>query len=292
MGLNRTDVFKNAQDPITATSGGSGDMLAANNLSELTNKATARTNLELGFLATTTNSIVGSYIANGTVVAAQVGTGSLTLSKLQTQADQRIIGNVAGSTTFLAALTATQVRTMIDTNTTPSTQTYGDAATVGTADTLARGDHKHAMPTGWIVVSATADQSIINSNTLTTSSYLSFAVSASTKYRVRGTIIADATAAGDFKYSITNPGSPTLIRYFESRAAAGATPAFTAPLAAFPAAVALTATTSNGIYITFDAIIHNGSNAGNVAFQFAQNSTTNDAGATVRAGAYIEYAIA
>lgn len=49
MGLNRTDVFKNAQDPITATSGGSGDMLAANNLSDLASKPTARTNLGVAY---------------------------------------------------------------------------------------------------------------------------------------------------------------------------------------------------------------------------------------------------
>jgi hypothetical protein len=29
---------------------------------------------------------------------------------------------------------------------TPSTQAFGDAAAVGTADTFTRGDHKHAMP--------------------------------------------------------------------------------------------------------------------------------------------------
>lgn len=167
------------------------------------------------------------------------------------------------------------------------------ATTTAAANAIPKADAIGFLNPAWEgILSCSADQTIANSSTLTTSSYMTFAVSAATKYRVEGLIIADTTAAGDFKYSLTNPGSPTLIRYFESRAAAGATPAFTAPLAAYPAGVSLTATTSNGVYINFWSILHNGANAGNVAFQFAQNSTTNDAGATVRAGSYIKYAIA
>jgi len=66
---------------------------------------------------------------------------------LATEAQATLKGRAAAAGTgAVTDLTATQVRTILDTNTTPSTQAIGDAAAVGTADTLARGDHSHAMP--------------------------------------------------------------------------------------------------------------------------------------------------
>lgn len=78
---------------------------------------------------------------------ADVIDDSITNAKLANMAQTTIKGRAAAAGTGDPTdLTATQARTILDTNTTPSTQAFGDAATVGTPDTLARGDHKHAMP--------------------------------------------------------------------------------------------------------------------------------------------------
>src|SRR5678816_2119425 len=64
------------------------------------------------------------------------GTGANTASKLTVGADDTILMADAAQSTGLKWV-ASQ---------TPSTQAFGDAAAQGTADTYARGDHKHAMP--------------------------------------------------------------------------------------------------------------------------------------------------
>lgn len=64
------------------------------------------------------------------------GTGANTAAKLTVGADDTILMADSGETTGLKWV-ASQ---------TPSTQAFGDAAAQGTADTYARGDHKHAMP--------------------------------------------------------------------------------------------------------------------------------------------------
>jgi hypothetical protein len=66
------------------------------------------------------------------------GTGSNTAARLPVGADDTILMADAAQTTGLKWV-ASQ---------TPSTQAFGDSATQGTADTYARGDHKHGMPSG------------------------------------------------------------------------------------------------------------------------------------------------
>jgi hypothetical protein len=64
------------------------------------------------------------------------GTGANTAAKLTAGADDTILMADSAQTTGLKWV-ASQ---------TPSTQAFGDSAAQGTADTYARGDHKHAMP--------------------------------------------------------------------------------------------------------------------------------------------------
>lgn len=86
-------------------------------------------------------------LASATALAAEIPSSTITNAQLATEAQSTIKGRAAAAGTgAVTDLTATQVRTIIDTNTTPSTQAFGDSATVGTSDTLARGDHKHAWP--------------------------------------------------------------------------------------------------------------------------------------------------
>ncbi len=65
-----------------------------------------------------------------------VGTGANTAAKLTVGANDTIPMADSGETTGIKWVASG----------TPSTQAFGDAAAVGTADTFTRGDHKHAMP--------------------------------------------------------------------------------------------------------------------------------------------------
>jgi hypothetical protein len=149
--------------------------------------------------------------------------------------------------------------------------------------------------TGWTTLSKSADQPVINSAALVSDNTLTFPMLASTKYRVRGKIFFDTTAAGDFKYTFTGPASPTGIRTKTISAVPGAAPTLSAIGTVYPSAagVAITSTSgTTGGYIEIDFIVWNGVNAGNFTFQFAQNTATNDTGAIVRAGSYLEFSIA
>ena len=65
-----------------------------------------------------------------------VGTGANTAAALTAGANDTILMADSGEVTGLKWVASG----------TPSTQAFGDAAAVGTADTFTRGDHKHAMP--------------------------------------------------------------------------------------------------------------------------------------------------
>lgn len=146
---------------------------------------------------------------------------------------------------------------------------------------------------GWSTLSKTATQTKTN-NTLIDDDTMSFAMVANVKYRVRAMIFFDTTAAGDFLYTFVGPGSPTLFRAELNATIAGGTPAETVLLTAYPSSggVALAGTGTTGGLITFDGVIHNGSNASNFTFRFAQNTTTADTGAQVLAGSYLDWQVA
>jgi hypothetical protein len=171
----------------------------------------------------------------------------------------------------------------------------------GVADStkFLRGDGSWQVPptgaaAGWTTISKAADQTVANSATLTDDTALQFAMAANAKYRIRARIFWDTTAAADFKFTFIGPASPTLYRAELVAPIAGAAPAWAAVATAYPAAagVALVGTGTTGGFIVFEAIIHNGANAGAFKFQFAQNTATADTGAIVRAGSYLEWATA
>ncbi len=145
------------------------------------------------------------------------------------------------------------------------------------------------------MLSQAATQIVANSAVLADSNTMTFAMAANTKYRVRGVIFYDTTATGDMKYTFVGPASPTLFRSEILATIAGGTPAFSAIATAYPSSsgVALIGTGTTGGQIVFDIIVHNGANATpNFKLQFAQNTQTNDSGAQVLAGSYMEYAVA
>lgn len=175
-----------------------------------------------------------------------------------------------------------------DTGATGSTGPQGDTGPQGA--TGAQGP----PGSGWAILSKAADQTVTNSATLVDDNTLTFSMAASTKYRIRGRIFFDTTAAADIKYTFVGPASPTLVRGELIGTIAGGTPAATAISTAYPSSsgVALAGSGTTGGWISFDFIVQNGSNAGAFTFRFAQNTQTNDSGAIVRAGSYMEYNVA
>jgi hypothetical protein len=97
---------------IIGTVAASGGLLAANNLSDLASASTARTNL--GLLALATKATVGNAEIDALAVdTAEIAANAVTLAKLATIADDRLLGNVSGGAAVPAALTAAQVKTLL-----------------------------------------------------------------------------------------------------------------------------------------------------------------------------------
>lgn len=94
------------------TSGsGSGDMIGANNLSELTNAAVARSNLGLGSLAT--KSTVGSSdIVDSSVTTPKIGNGQVTFQKIASAAVETSASPLTTSNTTIP--TAGAVKNYVD----------------------------------------------------------------------------------------------------------------------------------------------------------------------------------
>lgn len=179
--------------------------------------------------------------------------------------------------------------------TTPSTQAFSDVAAGGSAPTFSKNDHKHGMPanpSGWIMKSKAGDETRINNAVLSNDADLQFSMAANTKYRIRINIFWDTTAAGDYKFAITGPASPTLVRSARRQAVAGVLPAGVVEDVAYLGSTALVSATALGNTLYIEMIVHNGANAGTFAIQFAQNTQTNDTGVIHRAGSYLEYAVA
>lgn len=140
----------------------------------------------------------------------------------------------------------------------------------------------------WESINKTTDESTASDTTFSSDSQLQFTMLANSTYHVRGRVLFSTVAAADFKWQLTGPSSPTLVR-IARRAIGGGDAAFSAVGVdtAFSTSVAVLGGGAEG-FVEFDAAIQNGANAGTFAFQWAQN--TSDAGnTTVRAGSYLEF---
>ncbi len=165
----------------------------------------------------------------------------------------------------------------------------------GTADntTYLRGDGTWATPAGgsaphWTTVTQTSDATVNNSTTYQNSS-LSFSVAANTKYHFKGAAFIDTGATADAKFQFTGPASPTVLRIVTSSINAGATAYGNIRVeTAYNQSRALAGTGTNGAYIEFEGILHNGANAGSLMFQWGANALE-AVNTILRAGSYIEY---
>lgn len=133
-----------------------------------------------------------------------------------------------------------------------------------------------------------ADQTVTNSATLVTVPQLTIAVGKNERVLFRYTVFYTSTATGDLKYRINTPASPTLFRLCTDNVADDVTAGVTSVLTANADSTALLASGTNGI-LRLTGVLSNGSTAGSVTFQFAQNTQTAAQSAIIRAGSFFEY---
>ncbi len=140
----------------------------------------------------------------------------------------------------------------------------------------------------WIPVRKYGDETKSSNNTHADDGSLFFDAEASKKYAFRLNVFFDTTAAADFKYQIQGPSSPTIIRYLTRDVAPAATAMTVAVQTAFAASVSVLSASTNGGFVEISGILHNGTTAGRVSFQWAQN-TSDASNTTVRAGSWLEW---
>lgn len=133
-----------------------------------------------------------------------------------------------------------------------------------------------------------ADQTVTNSATLVTVPQLTLPIGTNERVLFRYTIFYTSTASGDFKYRVDVPASPTLYRLGVETFAADGSATVASALSAEADGTVLFAASTDG-FIRLNGILQNGSTAGQVIFQFAQNTATGSQSAIVRAGSHFEY---
>ena len=135
-----------------------------------------------------------------------------------------------------------------------------------------------------------ADQTVTNSATLVSVPTLKLPVGKGQRILFRFNVFYSTTADGDLKYRVDVPASPTLYRLTSEANPPAATALVTANITAEADATAVAASGTEG-FLRLTGFLNNGSTAGDIQFQFAQNTATASESAIIRAGSFLEYRI-
>jgi len=142
-------------------------------------------------------------------------------------------------------------------------------------------------PDDLIVQVLDTDQTVTNSATVVTVPAFTVPVGIRERYLVRYNIFFSTTATGDFKYLVDAPASPTLFRQVSWGQGGDATSLTTPAVATAEGAQTLVHSGTEGFLLATVNLV-NGATAGNLLFQFAQDTATASQSAIVRAGSFIE----
>lgn len=142
----------------------------------------------------------------------------------------------------------------------------------------------------WQIVRKSSATTRTSTATLAADPTLSIPIAANQSVIIRGFITVTSAATPDFKYRLTGPATPSEVRIqCVHGAASGVTAPSNAVRDAYDSAdlvFLMTGTQSGTILVNMEVV--NGANSGNIAFEWAQN--TSDAGnTTVRTNSYLEY---
>ena len=131
-----------------------------------------------------------------------------------------------------------------------------------------------------------ANQDVTSSTTLVDVSDLTLRIGKYERINFKYNIFYTTAAAGDIKYLIDTPASLTAYRVAQNGCDhAGA--ALASIITAEGSAIAITASGTDGC-LQLSGTIENGATAGDIKFQFAQN-TSDGTAATVREGSSVQY---
>lgn len=123
---------------------------------------------------------------------------------------------------------------------------------------------------------------------LTADPELVIAVAANERVRFEFEVFFDTNATADFKFTINGPAAPNMVRYHYMHQAPGATVHGLATETVYGTSISVTGAGTTGGYVLVTGVINNGANAGNITFDWAQD--TSDAGATsVLLGSEVKY---
>lgn len=170
----------------------------------------------------------------------------------------------------------------------------GTAAQVNTGTgasdvpTITQADARYRLKSeAWNIIKKATSTSRVN-NTLLADPDLVLPMSANTNYTGTITVYATSSAAADFKSRVTGPASPT--RVLLSQAVFGPLTPGNRIAAAYDTTdlVQLNAT-DFFVRMLINFSIENGPNAGNLAFEWAQNTTTGGSPTIVLSGSTLEW---
>lgn len=222
-------------------------------------------------------------LVSGTVYYASATAGSLT-STAPTNA--RVVGIADSSTSLLISPWAGTVDASSTTSGVVSSgaQTLAGVKTFSSAVTLSSGATFASTSTlnNFIYAKQTSDLTKNSNTTLSDLTGLAFAVGASETWAFEFVMKGQSNATADFKFTLTGPSAPTAVWFGVMVAADLPT---TAAVTAFSSTVSAGGSNTEELII-IRGLLRNGSNAGTVQAQMAQN--TSDAGTTViRAESYV-----
>lgn len=133
-----------------------------------------------------------------------------------------------------------------------------------------------------------ADQSVISSTTLVTVPQFTIPIGANERVLLRYSIQFSCGATGDLKYFVDAPASPTLFRQASLSVDPAGAVAGGAILTAESNTASVVSAAAGGGLLLLNVVVANGTTAGNIVFQFAQNSSE-AVNTTIRQGSYLEY---
>jgi len=187
----------------------------------------------------------------------------------------------------VTARTASQTRSDLALGTASTVDTGTGSANV---PTVAQADARYLRITnGFVLVKKTSSTSR-NNNTLTDDPDLFFPMEANKSYTYTITAFIQASAAGDFKSRVTGPAAPTSV--FLSQAGFGTTGMTQSNriAQAYDSTDLTQVFTSNFVMrLLINGTVNNGVNAGDLVFQWAQNTTAAGNPTLVLAGSTVEW---
>ena len=133
-----------------------------------------------------------------------------------------------------------------------------------------------------------ADQSVISSTALVTVPQFTMPIGINQRVLLRYVIQFSAGATGDLKYFVDAPASPTSFRQASLSVDPAGAVAGGAILTSESNTASVVSASAGGGLLFLNVVIANGATAGDVIFQFAQNSSE-AVNTTIRAGSYLEY---